>query len=140
MCLPSLPAVLTKFAFLAPDDRSLHTGEFPGATTSLKLSWAAADPETINGDHPTPQECLSPDSALRAITTDTAWVVGREDENGSIRAGKRADFTVLESDPYQVCAPGAGQLKQNSSTASRVDLARQNGENARLSGEQHSPH
>jgi hypothetical protein len=30
---PSLPAVLTQFPFLAPDDWSLPTGEFPGALT-----------------------------------------------------------------------------------------------------------
>ena len=30
---PSLPAVLTQFPFLAPDEWSLPTGEFPGATT-----------------------------------------------------------------------------------------------------------
>ena len=30
---PSLPAVLTQFPFLAPDDWSLPTGEFPGAKT-----------------------------------------------------------------------------------------------------------
>lgn len=30
---PSLPAVLTQFAFLAPDDWSLPTGDFPGALT-----------------------------------------------------------------------------------------------------------
>ena len=30
---PALPAVLTQFPFLAPDDWSLPTGEFPGATT-----------------------------------------------------------------------------------------------------------
>ena len=30
---PSLPAVLTQFPFLAPDDWSLPTGEFPGETT-----------------------------------------------------------------------------------------------------------
>ena len=30
---PTLPAVLTQFPFLAPDDWSLPTGEFPGATT-----------------------------------------------------------------------------------------------------------
>ena len=30
---PSLPAILTQFPFLAPDDWSLPTGEFPGATT-----------------------------------------------------------------------------------------------------------
>lgn len=28
---PSLPAVLTQFPFIAPDDWSLPTGEFPGA-------------------------------------------------------------------------------------------------------------
>ncbi len=30
---PSLPAVLTQFPFVAPDDWSLPTGDFPGATT-----------------------------------------------------------------------------------------------------------
>ncbi|MEZ4719099.1 MAG: hypothetical protein R2851_23860 [Caldilineaceae bacterium] len=30
---PSLPAVLTQFPFLAPDDWSLPTGKFPGAIT-----------------------------------------------------------------------------------------------------------
>src|SRR5210317_1787037 len=30
---PGLPAILTQFPFLAPDDWSLPTGEFPGATT-----------------------------------------------------------------------------------------------------------
>ena len=30
---PALPAVLTQFPFLAPDDWDLPTGEFPGATT-----------------------------------------------------------------------------------------------------------
>ena len=30
---PTLPAVLTQFPFLAPDDWSLPTGEFPAATT-----------------------------------------------------------------------------------------------------------
>ena len=30
---PTLPAILTQFPFLAPDDWTLPTGEFPGATT-----------------------------------------------------------------------------------------------------------
>lgn len=42
------------------------------------------------------------DAALRAITIDAAWIMGWEDEIGSIRAGKRADFVVLEKDPYKV--------------------------------------
>ena len=36
---------------------------------------------------------------LAAITINAARILGREDEIGSIRAGKRADFTVLAADP-----------------------------------------
>ena len=49
---------------------------------------------------------MSLDAALRAITIDAAWIMGWEDEIGSIRAGKRADFTVLEADPYETGAEG----------------------------------
>jgi len=46
-------------------------------------------------------ERISLDAALRAVTVDAAWVMGWEDEIGSIRAGKRADFAILDADPYQ---------------------------------------
>jgi predicted amidohydrolase YtcJ len=39
---------------------------------------------------------------MRAITIDAAWIMGWEDEIGSIRAGKRADFTILEAEPWEV--------------------------------------
>lgn len=45
---------------------------------------------------------LALDLALRAVTLEAAWSLGLEDEIGSIRAGKKADFTVLEDDPYAV--------------------------------------
>ena len=45
---------------------------------------------------------MSLDLALRAITLEAAWSLGLEDEIGSIAPGKRADFTVLERDPYEV--------------------------------------
>lgn len=51
---------------------------------------------------------LSVEHALRAITVEAAFSLGLEDEIGSIRPGKRADFTVLEQDPYAV-DPGALQ-------------------------------
>ena len=44
--------------------------------------------------------------ALKAITVDAAYVLGLEHEIGSLRAGKRADFTVLEQDPFEVGAEG----------------------------------
>jgi len=39
---------------------------------------------------------------MRAITIDAAWIMGWENESGSIRAGKKADFVVLEQDPQKV--------------------------------------
>jgi len=39
--------------------------------------------------------------ALRAITINAATVLGMQDEVGSIRAGKIADFTVIDRDPIE---------------------------------------
>ena len=36
---------------------------------------------------------------MKAITIDAAHLIGLADEVGSIRAGKRADFTVVDRDP-----------------------------------------
>ena len=48
-----------------------------------------------------PEERLTVEQAMRAITVDAAYVLGMEHEIGSIRAGKKADFTVLEADPFE---------------------------------------
>jgi predicted amidohydrolase YtcJ len=45
---------------------------------------------------------LTVEQAMRAITTDAAYILGMEHEIGSIRAGKKADFTVLAADPFEV--------------------------------------
>lgn len=49
-------------------------------------------------------ECLSAEQALQAITINAAHVLGMADDTGSIRAGKYADFTVLDEDPL-TCDP-----------------------------------
>ena len=54
---------------------------------------------TRSGGVSTPSERLSAEQALEAITIDAAWSLGLEDEIGSIKAGKRADFTILEQNP-----------------------------------------
>ena len=51
-----------------------------------------------------PNERASLDAALRAITTNAAYVLGLGEEIGSLRWGKRADFTILDEDPYQAGA------------------------------------
>jgi len=68
----------------------------------LTLVSAAVNRVTINGKLRAPAERISLHAALRAITIDAAWIMGEEDQIGSIRAGKRADFAVLEQDPYKV--------------------------------------
>jgi predicted amidohydrolase YtcJ len=72
----------------------------------LLLAWTAVNRRTINGNLNGPEERASLDAALRAITIDAAWIIRRENDIGSIRAGKLADFAVLEEDPYEVGAEG----------------------------------
>jgi predicted amidohydrolase YtcJ len=68
----------------------------------LSLVSAAVNRITINGNLTGELERVSLDAGLRAITINAAWVMGYEDQIGSIRAGKKADFTILEADPYKV--------------------------------------
>ncbi|WP_373234923.1 amidohydrolase [Mycobacterium marinum] len=76
----------------------------------LTLAWVAARRITINGNLNCAQERISLHAALRAITIDAAWIMRKENDLGSIRAGKYADFTVLEDDPHQVGVDGLKDL------------------------------
>lgn len=49
-----------------------------------------------------PNEAVSVESALKAVTINGAWQMGSEHEIGSLEAGKLADFVILESDPRTV--------------------------------------
>lgn len=90
---------------------ALHSDSPMAPLSPLTLAWNATNRLTINGEIGAPQERISLTGALQAITTDAAWIVGWENEIGSIRAGKRADFTILEADPYQVGVAGLKDIK-----------------------------
>lgn len=49
-----------------------------------------------------PQERISVESAIRAVTSAAAWQLMSEKEIGSLEAGKFADFVILENDPRKV--------------------------------------
>ena len=80
---------------------ALHSDAPMAPLSPLTLAGAAVERKTINGNANNLNERIEVDAALRAITIDAAWVMGWEDRIGSIRAGKIADFTVLERDPYE---------------------------------------
>ena len=58
---------------------------------------------------PSRPQGLALDLALRAVTVEAAWSIGMEGEIGSIRPGKRADFTVLAADPVRGGPPPASR-------------------------------
>lgn len=66
------------------------------------LAWIAQTREGIDGVARAPQERLSREKALRAITIEAAQVIGMDRTIGSLAAGKKADFIALDVDPREV--------------------------------------
>ena len=85
---------------------TLHSDFTMAPARPLNSAWIAANRISENGGTLCPEECLSLYDALKAITIEAAYILDMEDEIGSIRAGKKADFTILEQDPYEVGAEG----------------------------------
>jgi predicted amidohydrolase YtcJ len=56
------------------------------------------EPDTILA----PDERVSVEAAIRAVTRDAAWACHSEGEIGSLEPGKLADLVVLEEDPRSV--------------------------------------
>jgi predicted amidohydrolase YtcJ len=49
-----------------------------------------------------PDETISVESAIRAVTSEAAWQLYSEHEVGSLEAGKLADLVILDKDPRKV--------------------------------------
>jgi predicted amidohydrolase YtcJ len=58
-----------------------------------------------------PDQAVSLDEAIRAVTIHAARQLGQGDRIGSIETGKDADFTILESDPYKVDPDAIATIK-----------------------------
>jgi predicted amidohydrolase YtcJ len=89
----------------------LHSDFNMAPINPLYLAWIAANRITLDGNVKAPEERLSLDKALRAITIEAAQVIGMDDIVGSIAAGKKADFAVLDRDPYLGGAPKLRDVK-----------------------------
>ncbi|UYV38770.1 amidohydrolase [Rhodobacteraceae bacterium D3-12] len=81
---------------------ALHSDFTMAPAKPLNSAWVAVNRFAESGAVMGAEERVTLDAALRAITIDAAYIIGMEDQVGSIRAGKKADFTVLEQDPYEI--------------------------------------
>lgn len=81
---------------------SLHSDLPMGPAAPLTLAWCAVNRQTPSGRVAGPDQRISVDDALRAVTIEAAYSWRLERELGSITPGKLANFTVLAQDPYAV--------------------------------------
>lgn len=85
---------------------SFHSDLPMAPSAPLYLAWCGINRIT-NEDHVAgPEQCISVEAGLRAITIEAAYSWRREHSLGSIAPGKIANFTVLEQDPYSVSPEG----------------------------------
>ena len=77
----------------------------------LFTAWCAINRQTISGRILGESERISIDQALRAITLGAAYTLKLDSEIGSIEVGKKADFAVLEDDPYDVSPENIKDIK-----------------------------
>jgi predicted amidohydrolase YtcJ len=58
-----------------------------------------------------PQESISVESAIKAVTAHAAWQLMSENEIGSLEVGKYADIVILEEDPRKVNPTKISEIK-----------------------------
>ncbi|MDE0887806.1 MAG: amidohydrolase family protein, partial [Myxococcota bacterium] len=83
---------------------SLHSDLTMAPSQPLFLAWVAANRQSVSGKVHAPGEKLTVLQAIEAVTREAAFAIQMDDEIGTLRAGKRADFTVVDRDPTAIPA------------------------------------
>lgn len=81
---------------------SLHSDMPMAPGRPLYLMWCAVNRITQGGNIVAPEQRITPEQALRAVTLDAAYSMNLEKDLGSIETGKFANMTILESNPLTV--------------------------------------
>ncbi|HBE67593.1 MAG TPA: amidohydrolase [Planctomycetaceae bacterium] len=85
---------------------SFHSDMPMAPADPLFLMWCGVNRITVSGRVAAPEQRVSREGALRAVTLDAAYSLKMEDELGSIESGKLANFTILDGNPV-TCEPSA---------------------------------
>ena len=79
---------------------SFHSDSPMAPARPLLLMWSAVNRIGLSGKKVLgPQEKVTTEEALRAVTIEAAHAMRKENEIGSIDIGKKADFTVFDQNP-----------------------------------------
>jgi predicted amidohydrolase YtcJ len=81
---------------------SFHSDYFMAPAEPLLLVWSAVNRINSNGDVLAPEEKVSLFTAMKAVTIEAARSIRMEKEIGTISAGKKADFVILEENPFKI--------------------------------------
>jgi predicted amidohydrolase YtcJ len=91
---------------------SLHTDAPVSPAGPLRLAQIAVTRRcAVDNSIIGPNQAVTIDEALKAITIIAARHIGLEDTIGSLEVGKEADLTILESDPYKASPDAIAGIK-----------------------------
>lgn len=99
----SVKEIGLKFSF--NDDAPLAT------INPLLMMQIGVTRKTAEGTLINPDETVTVDDAIKALTIYPAWQSFRENEIGSIETGKLADFVILDKNPKKVKSEEIGSIK-----------------------------
>ncbi|SFA94358.1 hypothetical protein SAMN05216266_102368 [Amycolatopsis marina] len=88
----------------------LHADSPVTPVPPLEGIWCAVLRQTRNGDELGPEERVDVETALRAYTSDAAYLGFDEDDSGSLEPGKYADLAILSADPTATPAENLREL------------------------------
>jgi predicted amidohydrolase YtcJ len=82
---------------------SLHADMPMAPGKPLFLMWSAVNRSTLNNNNIAgPEQRITPEQALRAVTIEAAYSMRLEKDYGSLEVGKFANITVLDDNPLTI--------------------------------------
>ena len=81
---------------------SFHSDFSMAPVEPLTLAWTAINRQTSQGSKFSQDQKITVFDAIKAITINAARTLNLENEIGSIKKGKKANFTILKENPFTI--------------------------------------